>query len=382
MRLHRTVVVFLLSFALVLTAAGPALAAGFTDVGTDHPYRDAILDLAEREVIEGYDDGTFRPGEPVWRQHFAKMIVLALGLPCYESDVCPFGDVTQGGSTTYYPDNFIAVAAEQGITKGIGGDTFGPYQDISRAQVITMVVRAVDKLSPGTLSTPPGSYTGTWGNFSSTHAANAKKAEYNGLLLGLPLSGLDPLDPWGSMPRGEVAQVLANLMDLEASDPGGPVQRWRESDMTLDDVRAHLESRVHGGYEVLVPSVLPSGWKVADGNQPFDQVDYLVPMGDGYWETAKNPAVYDDEYSVIYSLIFTDGVNLIQLVGNVVGDWGETYFSRIVRNGVEVNVTEDLGGYVVAAPEAYQDPYIGWLAHVFGDTGCRNEVVDIASRLQ
>jgi hypothetical protein len=52
-----------------------------------------------------------------------------------------------------------------------------------------------------------------------THGANAARAEYNGLLQGLHLGALDP---YGDMSRGEVVQVLCNLIDLlapEAEDP-------------------------------------------------------------------------------------------------------------------------------------------------------------------
>ena len=136
------------------------------------------------------------------------MIVLALGLPCDEGDVCPFGDVTRGGQDTLYPDNYIAVAEEQGITKGTGPQTFAPYANISRAQVITMVVRAATRLVPGLLTEPPPEYQCTWGAFGPTHTPYTRIAEYNDLLIGIPLS---QVEAWGDMPRGEVAQVLHNL---------------------------------------------------------------------------------------------------------------------------------------------------------------------------
>src|SRR5680860_1598521 len=72
----------------------------------------------------------------------------------------------------------------------------------------SMVVRAADSGRLGGLNSPPNGYSSTWGSFSGMHAPNAAVAEYNGLLDGLPLT---TLDPWGAMPRGEVAQVLDNL---------------------------------------------------------------------------------------------------------------------------------------------------------------------------
>jgi len=47
--------------------------------------------------------GSFRPGDPVTRQQFAKMVVLACGYPVTERDYCYFWDVQkerQGGVST------------------------------------------------------------------------------------------------------------------------------------------------------------------------------------------------------------------------------------------------------------------------------------------
>jgi hypothetical protein len=181
----------------------------FTDVPLQDPRGPAIGELADREVIDGYPDGTFRPGAPVWRQHFAKMIVLALVLPVSEADTCPFPDVEIGGPGGLYPDNYIAVAADEGLTRGTGAGLFSPYAEISRTQVITMVVRAIQSAAPDLLAQPPNGYTGTWGSFSATHQGNARLAEFNHLLDGLQLR---TLDPWDSMSRGECAQILHNMV--------------------------------------------------------------------------------------------------------------------------------------------------------------------------
>ena len=138
------------------------------------------------------------------------MAVLAGGYPVSEADVCPFTDVVNGGRTTFYPDNFIAVCAAKGITAGKTPSTFDPYSDITRYQVTSMVVRMADNLKPGLLATPPPGWTatGAWDS-DGTHGANAARAEYNGLLAGLDLSALDAV---GDMTRGEVAQMLYNLL--------------------------------------------------------------------------------------------------------------------------------------------------------------------------
>ena len=206
---------------LLLVFASPTLAnmPGFPDVPTSHPYYVAIADLAGRHIINGYTNGDFGPSNPVTRQQFAKMIVLSAGYPVGEADIAPFTDVDVSGPVSLYPDNYIAVAAAHGITVGTSPGLFSPEQHISRYQVVTMVVRATDALDPSLLTAPPASFSGAagWGT-SSTHSPSARRAEYNGLLAGLSLSSLDP---WGNMPREEVAQVLHNLLTIHFQDLGG-----------------------------------------------------------------------------------------------------------------------------------------------------------------
>ena len=172
--------------ALTISAVSLALAAatGFSDVPSSHPYSTAIADLASRGIIGGYGDGRFGPDDTVTRQQFAKMIVLTGGYPVSEADVCPFVDVDKGGASTFFPDNFIAVAATHNITTGTTATTFNPTGKITRYQVISMVVRTADDLRPGLLVATPAGWTGAWGN-NATHGANASRAQYNGLLDGL-----------------------------------------------------------------------------------------------------------------------------------------------------------------------------------------------------
>ncbi len=73
-----------------------------------------------------------------------------------ESDVCPFKDVQVGGyADPFFPDNYIAVCAAKGITKGKDATHFDPSGKITRYQVISMVVRTADDLKPGLLTPPP-----------------------------------------------------------------------------------------------------------------------------------------------------------------------------------------------------------------------------------
>jgi hypothetical protein len=184
-------------------------ATSFSDVPATHPYATQIADVVARQVMSGNADGTFKPDLPVTRQDFAKMIVKALGVAVTGSETSPFTDVVAGkDADPFFPDKYVAVCFAQGITVGKTATTFAPAEELTRQQLISMVVRAAKLSDPAANFTPPF----TVGQFvPDEHYANARKAASAGLLAGLQAidSTYDFLAP---ATRGEVAVVLDNLL--------------------------------------------------------------------------------------------------------------------------------------------------------------------------
>ncbi len=192
----------------------------FTDVHPGASYYDAIQGMASKGLIEGYPTSggysEFRPTNSVYRAQFAKMIDGALGLPVNEAMPAPvsFTDLGTDDPVNLYPHEYVWVAYNNNIIKGYNDGTFKPYSAISRGHVVTMTVRALLAMYPAALTLPPDGYVQTWGNdLPAEHKANARIAQYNNLLAGLPLITTASSGS-ASMPRGEVAQVLWNMMGL------------------------------------------------------------------------------------------------------------------------------------------------------------------------
>jgi hypothetical protein len=77
-------------------AGSPAVADDaptFTDVPEDHLFADAIRWLADEGIAGGYDDGTFRPTQAISRQGIAAMFHRAAGEPAAPDDAPTFSDV-------------------------------------------------------------------------------------------------------------------------------------------------------------------------------------------------------------------------------------------------------------------------------------------------
>jgi hypothetical protein len=188
----------------------------FLDVPADHTYRQAIEGIAGRGVIAGYavDGGyEFRPDNPLWRAQFAKMIVGTLEIAVQEGTISPFGDLGLQNPSDLYPHDYVAAAYQAGITEGLTTSTFGPFENISRAQVVTMVVRALRRLQPGVLPDLPAGYQGSLGSFDTVHGPTLLAAQNGGLLVGMAGFGPD-WDPWAPASRGEVAQLLWNVSSI------------------------------------------------------------------------------------------------------------------------------------------------------------------------
>ena len=204
----------------------PAAPDAFSDVLAGYPYAVAIDALRSSGVIVGYLDGgrwLFKPANPVLRAQFAKMICGALDIPVSEVQVEPFSDLGPNDPNDLYPSDYVAAVAARGITTGTAPGLFSPWNRITRAQLVTMAVRAANALAPGALTVPPVTFAGSLGSFDPDHDAAMRTAEWNGLLVGLDGFGKS-WNPWADASRGETAQILFKLMSVvgsSATNPGG-----------------------------------------------------------------------------------------------------------------------------------------------------------------
>jgi hypothetical protein len=209
------------AYTVAVTVTGEGTVS-FPDVPAGSDYYSAITYLAEEGVVSGYSDGRFGPNELVTRQQFAKMIVRAVQYAVFTGDVCPFTDVATSypghyvdPNDPFYPDHYVAVAAQHHITVGITPTTFGPYQNIKMAQVTTMIVRTAEDL--GLWDSPPHAYTPPFADFGEPHFAYAREGAAHGLFTGYP----GPWTWYEPATRGQCSFFIWKLM-VAYHGGGGP----------------------------------------------------------------------------------------------------------------------------------------------------------------
>lgn len=92
MKKQLSLVMALVMIITTLFTALPA-AAAFSDVSDDYKYKDAITTLSKLNVINGYENGTFEPEKSITRAEFTKIIVYMLGYDSLTEKITQFEDV-------------------------------------------------------------------------------------------------------------------------------------------------------------------------------------------------------------------------------------------------------------------------------------------------
>lgn len=107
----------------------------FKDISTSHQYYGAIAALKQAGIIDGYEDGTFRQGETIQRNHVAKILTNALNLNATNVATLPFNDVRDDYKEA------IAALYENEITTGKTATTFDGSSHVTRGQFAAFIAR-------------------------------------------------------------------------------------------------------------------------------------------------------------------------------------------------------------------------------------------------
>ena len=115
----------------------PKRAGSFSDVSEGSYYAKAVAWAAANGITTGTGEGRFSPDEPCTRAQAVTFLCRAQRAKA--EGRAQFSDVP---ADAYYAEA-VAWAAESGVTDGIGGGLFGPEQDCTRAQIVTLLYRCM-----------------------------------------------------------------------------------------------------------------------------------------------------------------------------------------------------------------------------------------------
>ncbi|ACS99750.1 asparaginase domain-containing protein [Paenibacillus sp. JDR-2] len=124
-------------FAVFAVDAGPA-APDFSDIA-GHWAAASIRSAVSAGIVNGYNDGTFKPELTVTREEFIAMLMRALK-PAEPGADLTFKDHASIGA---WAKAAVAQAVSAGITGGYPDGTFKPGNKISRAEMVVMIAKAL-----------------------------------------------------------------------------------------------------------------------------------------------------------------------------------------------------------------------------------------------
>ena len=157
----------------------------FPDVPTNAWYAGYVSYLARYGIAVGYTDGLFHGDEPITRAEFTAMAVRFFdtygdGDPAIMEEYSGFWDVSPG----HWAAGYIADAARYGWVVGYGDGTFHADDEITRAEVVTIVNRLLGREAdqeyiadhPRGLVLFPDVSKGYWAYYDILEAANGHTA--------------------------------------------------------------------------------------------------------------------------------------------------------------------------------------------------------------
>lgn len=210
------------SATLVATAIVPtALAAevekaatDFSDVAATHTHYAAIMQAVERELFNGYGDGTFKPENSIERKGVTKAlanyVVAQSDYKTYEEyitanklveTVTPFTDVpaTHGDSELF---NASLIVKDSGIFSGSNNNLM-PNKNISRQQMAKVLVNGFGLKD----------LAGVESEVTDTDKAQAEYVNFINILSENDVTEVTTYNPTGDVKRGQMASFLNRAFD-------------------------------------------------------------------------------------------------------------------------------------------------------------------------
>ena len=161
------------------------------------PYIDA---LSSRGLIAGYDDGTFRPDQPVTRAQIANIVSKTFDLTV-DKETLEFSDV----ASDYWARESIGEAVQGGFMTGFPDKTFQPNEPVTRTQAFTTLVTGLGIAAPTNVQA-------TLDRYADANAipnwANEKIAAATAGSLVIDYPNVTSLNPTQPTTRAELSAII------------------------------------------------------------------------------------------------------------------------------------------------------------------------------
>ncbi len=204
----------ILGVILALVLSLGCVVYAFTDVDLNNKELSSAVDIMTKfGILNGYGDGTFRPFNEITRAEFSKVIIeTIMTAETVSGDETKFKDVRE----THWAKDYIYLSRKLGIVNGMTVDTFEPESNITYEQAIKMIVAALGyNKQAGERGGWPDGYIEVAKNLGITNgltfdrAANATRAD-----VVLMLNNALKIEYYILTPVGEIIETKLSDMTL------------------------------------------------------------------------------------------------------------------------------------------------------------------------
>ena len=259
-------------------------ATGFIDITPDAPYAKAVKKLVDFGIINGYEDGTFKPFGEVTRAEMSKMLNLALGYTDFEG-AKGFSDVTD--KNWYY--TYALAAQKQGYIEGYEDGSFRGSNNITRQEMCAILNRLLKPMNLGI----PVTINDEVANWARPHVEIIVQNYI------MPLEEGNTFRATQNLKRHELATVLSNMAI-------GPVKKIEAEIRFFVNGEQYGETQlVEVGKSAVVPEnpALPGegyvfdGWRVIGSTEVTDVASKIVVSSADYEAVFKKQTFEVNFYS-------------------------------------------------------------------------------------
>lgn len=232
--------------ATMIVPSVPAMAAPSDIAG--HWAESVITQWQSKGLIQGYEDGTFKPGNTITRAEFVSLMNNAKGF--WSEGSINFSDVKNG--SWFYSAVARAVAA--GYVKGYSDGSFKPNNTITRAEAAVMIANTA-KLS----ANEAGAYRFTdIGSIPAWARGSVGAVVAAGYMTGYPDGSFDAN---ASISRAEAVSSLNRMLGGTAYQPTQPTTpttdttKTTSDDVVIEDKGTTLKNQTVDGNVTIAKSV-------------------------------------------------------------------------------------------------------------------------------
>jgi len=170
---------------------------GFKDI-QGHWAADFITTLANKGLISGFKDGTFKPDAKMSRAEYAALLVKAFN-PTPKRDAAQFTDV----AADYWAKDVIQQAYRASFLSGLPNNTFRPKENVQRVQVLVSLVSGLGLGTSDTTALSAYDDRSAIPDYAKDEVATATKKQ---IVVNYPQ--LKQLKPTEEATRAEVAAMI------------------------------------------------------------------------------------------------------------------------------------------------------------------------------